>query len=142
VSRRPPRRTRRSAADAAAAPQAIIRDGVAQRLLLGLAACGAVAGSWAGGGLPTALAVWYLLASAASVALYGIDKRAAQRQARRIPERTLQLLAAGGGWPGALLAQALFRHKYRKPDFQWIFLLCAVANIAVTLALLRLLAAA
>lgn len=106
-------------------------------MLLGLAACGAVFGSWAGGGLPDALALWFALASLASVALYGHDKRAAQTDARRIPERTLQLLAAGGGWPGALLAQGLFRHKHRKADFQWIFLLCVLANIACTAVLLR-----
>lgn len=134
MSRRAPRKP------ATAPRQAVVRDSAAQRLLLGLAACGAVLGSWAGGGLPDALAAWYALTSAASLVLYGIDKRAAQRDARRIPERTLQLLAAAGGWPGALLAQAVFRHKHRKPDFQWIFLLCAIANVAVVMALLRLFA--
>ena len=66
------------------------------------------------GVLPLWLGGCCMLASAVSFALYGQDKRAAQRKQWRIPERTLQLLAFAGGWPGALLGQALFRHKHRK----------------------------
>ena len=116
----------------------MVHDSAARRLLLGLAGSGAVLGAWAGGGLPDALALCYLLTSLASLILYGVDKRAARHDRQRIRERTLQLLAVAGGWPGALLAQALFRHKHRKAAFQWVFLLCTLANVLCVMALLRL----
>ena len=60
----------------------------------------------------------YLAASTASVVAYGVDKSAARQGRPRVCERTLHLLAVIGGWPGALVAQRLFRHKSRKPSFQ------------------------
>ncbi|TGP13701.1 DUF1294 domain-containing protein, partial [Mesorhizobium sp. M1D.F.Ca.ET.231.01.1.1] len=48
-----------------------------------------------------------------------------------------QLLAFAGGWPGALLGQALFRHKHRKAAFQWAFWLCVLANAASIAVMLR-----
>ncbi len=42
--------------------------------------------------------------SLASFAAYGFDKRRAGTGGRRVPERTLHLLALLGGWPGAILA--------------------------------------
>ncbi len=52
---------------------------------------------------------------------YGVDKSAARGDRRRTRESTLHLLALAGGWPGALLAQRVFRHKSRKPAFQVAF---------------------
>ena len=50
--------------------------------------------------------------------LFALDKsRAAHRNARRIPERTLLLLALFGGTPGAYAGRWLFRHKTRKQPF-------------------------
>jgi uncharacterized membrane protein YsdA (DUF1294 family) len=63
----------------------------------------------------------YLLASGVCFLTYARDKRAARLQTRRTPERTLQTLALLGGWPGALLAQRVLRHKTRKPMFQAVF---------------------
>jgi uncharacterized membrane protein YsdA (DUF1294 family) len=52
------------------------------------------------------------------------DKEAARKTGRRRrPEQTLHLLSLLGGWPGALLAQRMFRHKSSKQSFQetyWI----------------------
>jgi uncharacterized membrane protein YsdA (DUF1294 family) len=50
---------------------------------------------------------------------YLVDKRAAVRDRRRIPETTLHLLELLGGWPGALLAQRLIRHKNAKAGYRY-----------------------
>lgn len=49
---------------------------------------------------------------------YGLDKWKATRNAWRIPEFWLQTFALCGGWPGAVLAQQLFRHKTQKISFR------------------------
>lgn len=79
--------------------------------------------------MPTALAAYLLLVAAASTAAvvaYAVDKRRAGTDARRIPERTLHLLALAGGWPGAIYAQQRFRHKTQKVRFRVVFW-CTVA---------------
>ena len=64
-------------------------------------------------------------------AAYGLDKRRAAKGSRRVPERTLQLLAFVGGWPGALLGQKVFRHKTAKLSFLIVFWLAVVLHIAI-----------
>jgi len=76
------------------------------------------------------LLLWIGLASGVSLLLHALDKSAAVRQGRRVPERTLHLLALLGGWSGSLLAMGLVRHKTRKASF-----------LAVTLGILVLHAA-
>lgn len=73
----------------------------------------------------------YALASVACFVAYAMDKSAARARARRTPERTLLLLGLAGGWPGALLAQQMLRHKNAKTSFQVKFWLTVVANIGV-----------
>ena len=58
--------------------------------------------------------------SAATFTAYALDKRAAIKGSRRIPESTLHLLAALGGWPGAALGARLTHHKARKVKFRVI----------------------
>jgi uncharacterized membrane protein YsdA (DUF1294 family) len=61
--------------------------------------------------------LWYLGASAFAVALYWRDKSAARRGRRRIRERTLHFAELIGGWPGAIAARQLLRHKTRDAKF-------------------------
>ena len=63
--------------------------------------------------------------------MFGLDKRAALNERQRVPENTLHFLSLAGGWPGALLARPLFRHKTRKQPFRTIFWLVVVINIAL-----------
>ncbi|MBL4789798.1 MAG: DUF1294 domain-containing protein [Kordiimonadaceae bacterium] len=49
---------------------------------------------------------------------YAIDKSAAVNGRSRISERTLHLMSLIGGWPGALVAQRLIRHKTQKQPFR------------------------
>jgi len=72
--------------------------------------------------------------------LYGYDKFQAQSGGWRVSERTLHMLEASGGWPGALLAQNLFHHKNRKSNYQFSFKLAMAVNI-LSLVLLRFLLA-
>jgi len=69
--------------------------------------------------------------SLASFAAYGLDKRRASTGGRRVPERTLHLLAALGGWPGAILGQRQFRHKTRKVPFLIAFWAVVLLHAAV-----------
>lgn len=78
--------------------------------------------------LPVALA--YAFMSVVAVQLYGIDKSAALNNQWRIPEATLHFMGLAGGWPGALFAQAAFRHKTSKASFQAVFWLTVMVNCA------------
>ena len=66
--------------------------------------------------------------------MYAWDKRQAKRslhkKVNRTPERALQLLALIGGWPGALIAQQLLRHKSQKRRFIIVLWLCVLVNVA------------
>ncbi|MEN2394340.1 DUF1294 domain-containing protein [Pseudomonas halotolerans] len=63
----------------------------------------------------------YGLVSMVTFLLYWSDKRKARADAWRIPENVLHAVELAGGWPGALLAQQVFRHKTRKVPFQVVF---------------------
>jgi len=81
------------------------------------------------------LPVWvlglYLLASIAAFVAYALDKSAAKNDQWRTQEVTLHLFALIGGWPGALVAQLLLRHKCKKQSFQDVFWVTVVLNCAV-----------
>ena len=57
--------------------------------------------------------------SLALLIMMGLDKRRARTGGRRVPERTLFLLALLFGAPGGLLGMYAFRHKTR----HWYFVL-------------------
>lgn len=50
--------------------------------------------------------------------LSGLDKRAAVKGRRRVPEKRLMLLAAAGGGIGLFLSMEFFHHKTQKPLFR------------------------
>ena len=72
----------------------------------------------------------YAAMSALAFVAYGVDKHAAGRGRRRVPERTLHLLELAGGWPGALAAGAVFRHKTAKTSYRVVRGLVVVAHLA------------
>ncbi len=72
----------------------------------------------------------YAVLSLIAFAAYGIDKSAARKNRQRISEDTLLALGLIGGWPGALVAQQVFRHKTRKRSFRRMFWVTVVVNLA------------
>ena len=91
----------------------------------------AVAAAVVLGRLPVAVLLVYLGASLVAFVAYAMDKAAARQDRRRTPENTLHLLALVGGWPGALAAQRLLRHKSVKTSFQLAFWVTVLLNCAV-----------
>ncbi|MCY1358785.1 hypothetical protein D9M69_453280 [compost metagenome] len=95
-------------------------------LLCLLPLCGALT-LWRHSGLLWPLLAYPLL-SVVSFALYWQDKHRAQTRSWRTPEKTLHVIELLGGWPGALIAQQVFRHKTRKLSFQLVFWVIVVAH--------------
>ncbi|EBR9505971.1 DUF1294 domain-containing protein [Salmonella enterica] len=67
-----------------------------------------------------------------------IDKTAARKTWRRVPESTLLVFGVVGGWPGAIVGQQLFRHKTQKQPFKTYFIVSVIVSILVTVAIYRL----
>jgi uncharacterized membrane protein YsdA (DUF1294 family)/cold shock CspA family protein len=89
-----------------------------------------VVGAVALSAIPLSILLLYILVSSVTFAAYAVDKSAARRGAWRTSESTLHLLALGGGWPGALIAQSRLRHKSRKQPFRAVFWMTVVINCA------------
>lgn len=70
----------------------------------------------------------YIVMSSITFITYAIDKAAAQNGRRRIQEKTLHLISLFGGWPGALFAQRILRHKSSKKEFRRIYWLTVLLN--------------
>lgn len=70
----------------------------------------------------------YPLMSLLAVGLYDYDKKQARVQGQRTPEKVLHGVELLGGWPGALIAQQLFRHKTRKVSYQLVFWLIVLLH--------------
>ncbi|WP_104083068.1 DUF1294 domain-containing protein [Cryobacterium sp. Y11] len=85
--------------------------------------------------LPVWVAGLYLVASLICFTLYLVDKRRSGTRQRRVPERTLLLWGFVGGWPGAIVAQQVFRHKTKKTSFRRAFWLTVVLNVLLFIAL-------
>lgn len=76
---------------------------------------------------------WLVAVNVVVLVLYRWDKWRSTHQGDgiRIPELTLQVLAATGGTPGAFVGQRLFRHKTKKRRFQAVFWLTVAAQAAL-----------
>lgn len=96
---------------------------------------------WAVAGSPWGwLACWLAVINLAAFLAFGLDKRRAKRKAahpalRRVPERTLFLLAALGGSAGALLGMRVFHHKTLHRSFRWGLPAILTAQLLLALAL-------
>ena len=77
------------------------------------------------------LGLFYLVASLICAGLYWHDKRQALVRGQRIPEKVLHLSELLGGWPGALVAQQVWRHKTRKLSYQVVFWLIVLVHQVV-----------
>jgi uncharacterized membrane protein YsdA (DUF1294 family) len=80
---------------------------------------------WAVVGSPWGLlAIWLAIINIITFCVFGLDKWKAKRKeknerVRRVPEKTLLLLAALGGSVGALLGMKAFRHKTLHKAFRF-----------------------
>lgn len=80
------------------------------------------------GYLPVEVLIAYATLSFITFLAYWLDKSAAKRGGSRISEKTLHILGLAGGWPGALLAQQLLRHKSKKQEFRLTFWATVLMN--------------
>lgn len=81
--------------------------------------------------IPPFILALYILFSIITFIIYALDKSAARKGNWRTKETSLHLLSLAGGWPGALLAQKMIRHKTIKQPFLTIFWITSVINAAV-----------
>ncbi|MBZ7671927.1 DUF1294 domain-containing protein [Klebsiella grimontii] len=75
-------------------------------------------------------AIWLLLVNVLTLAIYGVDKMAARRAWRRVPESTLLVFGLVGGWAGAIAGQQLFRHKTQKQPFRTRFIISTIVSLS------------
>jgi len=76
------------------------------------------------------IATGYLAVSLLTIGAYAFDKRRATYGGPRVPERTLHLLELCGGWPGALVARRVFRHKTHKLSFSLVLFAIVLLHMA------------
>ncbi len=102
------------------------------RLYFSLLAALIFIGSTLGLYLATALApvmITVISLSATGFACMGFDKSLARSQSLRVPEVVLFTIALLGGIPGVFFGIHFFKHKTRKPYFQFILLLIFCAQL-------------
>lgn len=73
----------------------------------------------------------YAAMSAVTFIAYGVDKLRARSGQWRVSEAALLMMGFSGGWPGAIIAQQLFRHKTRKASFRQAFWGSVALNLLV-----------
>ena len=115
----------------AAQVTSVLRRRETAPMLLAISVIVVVGAAVIAGWLPFFVLLLYLGASGITFLVYALDKSAARRDRWRTRESTLHLLGVIGGWPGALAAQRMLRHKSAKPSFQAMFWISVAINVAV-----------
>lgn len=110
---------------------AVIKAFTIAAIFLAAIAMGSVVGY-----VPKAILWLYVVTSICLFVLYFSDKSAAKNDRWRTKESTLHGIALIGGWPGALFAQQLFRHKSKKAAFRQVFWITVVLNVSALIYLL------
>ncbi|WDF63501.1 DUF1294 domain-containing protein [Flavobacterium sp. KACC 22763] len=83
------------------------------------------------------LLLYFLLINILVFIFAGYDKSQARKNNRRVPEKTLFLMALTGGSPGLLTAMLLFRHKTSKTSFIVKFVVILAIQAALIIAYLN-----
>lgn len=64
--------------------------------------------------------------------VFGYDKRCAQRDRRRVSEKTLLLLCTFFGAPGGMAGMRVWRHKTKKAPFPFVVpVLCIIQGVLI-----------
>ena len=85
---------------------------------------------YTGLGLPL-YPTWLGAAGLATFGLYGLDKRLARSGRKpRVPERVLNLLSLVGGFLGAWLGRAMFRHKTNPREHADMYYVLVASTLA------------
>ena len=79
----------------------------------------------------------FIVNSCLTAVFYRIDKFFARNKHLRIPEKNLHIWALVCGWPGALYAQHVFRHKKSKRSFMIVFYCMVAINIIMLFVLFK-----
>lgn len=80
--------------------------------------------------VPPLIAGLYVVGSVICFGMYALDKAAAKAGRWRTSEETLLFWGLACGWPGAIVAQKVMRHKSHKQSFRSRFLVTVAINIA------------
>lgn len=83
--------------------------------------------------VPGWVAGFYVGASVLAFVMYAVDKSAAVANAWRVSESTLLAVGLVGGWPGAIVAQQVLRHKSSKASFRSAFWRTVALNVGAFL---------
>jgi Predicted membrane protein len=83
--------------------------------------------------LPQILMIWILFMSLILFIMMGVDKKKAQLQVLRIPEKTLFFAAIIGGAPGGWIGMQFFHHKTKHWYFKIGFPILALIEIGAVL---------
>lgn len=89
-------------------------------------------------GMSDAVAVLYLVMSVVCYLAYARDRAAARAGTRRTKETVLLLIGVAGGWPGAIVAQQLLRHKVKRNTFRRRFSVTIGINMLLFIVLAAL----
>ena len=87
-----------------------------------------IIGAAVAGRLPLPVLASYGVVGILTFLSYWFDKAAARRGEWRTKESYLLFLGLAGGWPAAVVAQSVLRHKSRKQSFQVAFWGTVVMN--------------